>query len=83
VTAHQPADRKREKSATNGHITKQDLRDASDEAFTRFSQHVLHEVGVRFDEVATRLESIDSRRKLQAGLIQSALARKLGEAGRN
>jgi hypothetical protein len=58
-------------SETNGHITKQDLRDALDEAFTRFSQHVLHEVGVRFDEVGTRLESIDSRLKLQAGLIQS------------
>src|SRR5580698_10356834 len=58
-------------SETNGHITKQDLRDALDDAFTRFSQHVLHEVGARFDEVGTRLESIDSRLKLQAGLIQS------------
>jgi len=53
-------------SETNGHITKQDLRDPLDEAFTRFSQHVLHEVGARFDEVNTRLESIDSRLKLQA-----------------
>jgi hypothetical protein len=58
-------------SETNGHITKQDLRDALDDAFTRFSQHVLHEVGARFDEVGIRLESIDSRLKLQAGLIQS------------
>jgi hypothetical protein len=58
-------------SEANGHITKQDLRDALDDAFTRFSQHVLHEVGVRFDEMDTRLESIDSRLKLQAGLIQS------------
>jgi len=65
-------------SETNGHITKQDLCDASDDAFTRFSQHVLHEVGARFDEanarfdeMGTRLESIDSRLKLQAGLIQS------------
>jgi hypothetical protein len=58
-------------SETNGHITKQDLRDALDDAFTRFSQHVLHEVGTRFDETNARLESIDSRLKLQAGLIQS------------
>jgi hypothetical protein len=58
-------------SETNGHITKQDLRDALDDAFTRFSQQVLHDVGPRFDEVGTRLESIDSRLKLQAGLIQS------------
>jgi hypothetical protein len=58
-------------SGTNGHITKQDLHDALDDAFTRFSQHVLHEVGARFDEVGVRLESIDSRLKLQAGLIQS------------
>jgi hypothetical protein len=48
-----------------------DLRDSLDDAFTRFSQHVLHEVCVRFDEMDTRLESIDSRLKLQAGLIQS------------
>jgi hypothetical protein len=56
-------------SETNGHITKQDLCDALDDRFTRFSQHVLHEVGARFDEVGTRLESIDSRLKLQAGLM--------------
>ena len=53
-------------------ITKRDLTDAMvglekqldlrlDDAFTRFSQHILHEVGARFDEVGTRLESIDSR----------------------
>jgi hypothetical protein len=42
-----------------------------DDAFTRFSQHILHEVGMRFDEVNVRLESIDTRLKLQAGLIQS------------
>jgi hypothetical protein len=42
-----------------------------DAAFTRFSQHVLHEVGIRFDEVNVRLASIDSRLKLQGGLIQA------------
>lgn len=42
-----------------------------DEAFTRFSQHILHEVGTRFDDVNKRLESIDTRLRLQAGLIQS------------
>jgi hypothetical protein len=54
-------------SQTNRYVTKQDLEDA----FTRFSQHILHEVGARFDETRTRLESIDTRLKLQAGLIQS------------
>jgi hypothetical protein len=58
-------------SESNGHVTKQDLRDALDEAFTRFSQHILHEVGGRLDEVSNKLESIDSRLKLQAGLVQS------------
>jgi hypothetical protein len=59
-------------------VTKQDLIDLEaridarlDDAFTRFSQHILHEVGTRFDEVNVRLESIDTRLKLQAGLIQS------------
>jgi hypothetical protein len=42
-----------------------------DDAFTRFSQHVLHEVGSRFDETNKRLDSIDARLKLHAGLIQS------------
>jgi hypothetical protein len=42
-----------------------------DEAFTRFSQHILNEVGSRFEEVKTRLDSVDARLKLQAGLIQS------------
>jgi hypothetical protein len=56
---------------TNGHVTKQDLSDALDGAFTRFSQHILHEVGARFDETNARLDSIDARLKLQAGLIQS------------
>ena len=54
-------------SETNGHVTKQDLRDA----FTEFGQHILHEVNSRFDETNARLASIDSRLKLQAGLIQS------------
>jgi hypothetical protein len=59
-------------SDTNGqHVTKQDLHEALDQAFTRFSQHILHEVGTRFDETNARLESIDTRLKLQAGLIQS------------
>jgi hypothetical protein len=42
-----------------------------DTAFERFSQHILHEMGVRFSEVDTKLTSIDSRLKLQAGLIQA------------
>ncbi len=58
-------------SETNGHVTKQDLREALDEAFTRFSQHLLHEVASRFANVDAKLESIDARLKLQAGLIQS------------
>jgi hypothetical protein len=58
-------------SESNGCVTKQDLRDALDETFTRFSQHILHEVGGRLDEVNKKLESIDARLKLQAGLIQS------------
>ena len=53
-------------SETNGYITKQELRDALDDAVTRFSQRVVHEIGARFDEVGTRLVSIDSRVKLQA-----------------
>jgi len=42
-----------------------------DEAFTRFSQHILNEVGSRFEEVKARFDSVDARLKLQAGLIQS------------
>jgi len=56
---------------TNEYVTKQDPRDALEDAFTRFSQHILHEMDARFGEVRTRLESIDSRLKPQAGLIQS------------
>lgn len=48
-------------------VTKQDLQ----EALTEFGQHILHEVGTRFDEVNVKLESIDARLKLQAGLIQA------------
>ena len=32
-------------SESNGHVTKQELRDALEDAFTRFSRHILHEVG--------------------------------------
>jgi hypothetical protein len=49
-------------SETNG-VTKQDL--------IEMANHILHEMGTRFDEVNTRLVSIDTRLKLQAGLIQS------------
>lgn len=42
-----------------------------DASFTRWSQHILYEMGARFNEVNNRLESMDSRLKLQAGLIQS------------
>jgi hypothetical protein len=52
---------------TNGNITKKDLRDA----LTEFGQHILHEINTRFDETNARLASIDSRLKLQTGLIQS------------
>lgn len=56
-------------------VTKQEMREALDialdKAFTHFSRHILHEVGSRFDETNRRLESIDTRLKLQAGLIQS------------
>ena len=47
-------------------ITKEDLQNALKEMAT----HILHEMGTRFDEVNIKLESIDSRLKLQAGLIQ-------------
>ena len=43
--------------------TKQDLMD--------MATHILQEVGGRFNEVNAKLESIDSRLKLQAGFIQS------------
>jgi hypothetical protein len=49
------------------YVTKADLEDA----FTRWAQHILTEVGTRLNETNQRLESIDSRLKLQAGLIQS------------
>ena len=55
----------------NDYVTKQDLRDAPDETLTRFSQHILHEVGRRFDEVNKKLESIDAQLKPEAGPIQS------------
>jgi septation ring formation regulator EzrA len=42
-----------------------------DDRFTSFAQHILHEMDMRFTAVDKRLESIDSRLKLQAGLIQS------------
>jgi hypothetical protein len=42
-----------------------------DQSFTRWSQFILHEMDVRFNEVNTRLESIDSRLKLHAGMLQS------------
>jgi len=41
------------------------------EELTTFAQHILHEMDLRFTTVNTRLESIDARLKLQAGLIQS------------
>jgi hypothetical protein len=46
-----------------------------DAAFTGILQHILHEVGRQFDEVDAKLESIDSRLKIQVDLLQSALAR--------
>jgi hypothetical protein len=49
----------------------EDLKTYIDGAFTRFSQHILHEMSVRFGEVDTKLTSIDARLKLQAGLIQA------------
>jgi hypothetical protein len=58
---------------TNGYITKQDLRDALDDSFTRFSQHILHEVGARFDETRARFDSIDARLKFQTDLLQSGM----------
>jgi hypothetical protein len=42
-----------------------------DDEFTRLSQRLLHEVGLRFDEADARLESIDAQLKLQTGLIYS------------
>ena len=50
-------------SESNGSVTKQDL--------IEMANHILHELGTRFDETNTQLASIDSRLKLQAGLIQA------------
>jgi hypothetical protein len=44
-----------------------------DERVTRFSQHILHEIGLRFDEVNARFDSIDASLKLQAEMLQSGL----------
>jgi hypothetical protein len=49
----------------------EELKTYIDGAFTKFSQHILHEMGIRFGEVDTKLTSIDARLKLQAGLIQA------------
>lgn len=54
------------KFAEVGTQTREFVDTRIDAAFTKFSQHVLHEVGLRFDEVNVKLESIDSRLKLQA-----------------
>jgi hypothetical protein len=40
------------------------------DAFGRFSQHLLHEMSLRLDEIRAPLASIDARLTLQAGLIQ-------------
>lgn len=42
-----------------------------DDKLTALAQHLLHEMDTRFSLVDRKLESIDSRLKLQAGLIQS------------
>jgi hypothetical protein len=44
-------------------LTKQDLME--------MAQHILHEMGSRFDEVNAKLASMDARLKLQAGFIQA------------
>ncbi len=42
-----------------------------DDKSTALAQHILHEMDTRFSLVDKKLESIDSRLKLHAGLIQS------------
>jgi hypothetical protein len=42
-----------------------------DDKMTALAQHILHEMDTRFALQDKKLESIDSRLKLQAGLIQS------------
>lgn len=49
---------------------RQYIDSAFDSAFTRFSQHILHEMSIRFGEVDTKLTSIDQRLTLQAGVLQ-------------
>jgi len=56
-------------SDTNGQITKQDL----EEAFTRFSQHILHEVETRLDEKNEKLDDIDRRLRRVDGNTITAL----------
>jgi DNA repair ATPase RecN len=42
-----------------------------DDKLTALAQHILHEMDTRFAVQDKKLESIDSRLKLQAGLVQS------------
>lgn len=42
-----------------------------DDKLTALAQHLLHEMDTRFSLVDKKLESMDSRLKLQAGLIQT------------
>jgi hypothetical protein len=41
-------------SEPDEYAAKQKLREAPDEAFTRFSQHILHEVGLQFNKTNAR-----------------------------
>ncbi|HZL56677.1 MAG TPA: hypothetical protein VFC21_06340 [Bryobacteraceae bacterium] len=42
-----------------------------DEKLTTMAQHILHEMDLRLGTVDKKLESIDSRLQLHAGLVQS------------
>ena len=47
------------------------LSERFDDKLTALAQHLLHEMDTRFSLVDKKLESMDSRLKLQAGLIQT------------
>lgn len=52
-------------SENNGNATKQDLMD--------MTQHILHEMGMRFEHVDTRLASIDTRLKKTESNVATCL----------
>ena len=57
-------------TATLGDEVEDDLKQFLTQMETRLSQHILHEMSLRFNKVDSKLNSVDERLRLQAGLIQ-------------